>query len=635
MISKQYFETTFSLETARALQTWADNNIIVQGVGDYAMEVSYAENGGSVMFAETEMTGMTMGEDYSVRIYMEDIYSNAFRIFINDVPNDNTNPILQLGWVSTPGWVDGNFTATAETMYLAIGDDVPNVGVYSISDNITVKDTAGTNFVTNGTFEGNDTTGWYGQDVNTVISVHSYVAQPPVDNDYLEPVNIPPYDENNPAHGLITTSNGRFTNGFINTASIQHFYIEPGNYSGMGSLAITQSGTASQRKSLSLHNGNDTHPGKLSSAQCAIYDIYLNTASYWDVDRYFTNTVGGSDTQGGYNIRLGNGAKFNTFNRGYLVAFGSVIVFNQCHNNTFQSSRYADQSDPGYDGSVAIQIAPWGATYGQIHNTKVINCEFYNCNDGFQIVRAPAGSGPEYQDHNAEGTIVDSCKFYKDIPYMENAFDIKAGSDSATNPVIISNNIMWGYFEHPDYVPGGYLPGFQAIVVHLEPHNVHIINNVFYDNETALGVGAADPVYGFTYGMVDGKINGNIFYKCGEVGDTDRYPMKVSSVVDTNMDGNYIIDTVSDYDSYLYNNIGTSTMSDTKVSNPLGGTIDWKLNATYPNSATFTTSLTSSALTDNSAFTDFVFIWNEFTNSPETITWAKILDPNGSIVSPV
>ncbi len=58
---------------------------------------------------------------------------------------------------------------------------------------------------------------------------------------------------------------------------------------------------------------------------------------------------------------------------------------------------------------VCISLINWGSDYYEIKNTKVINNEFVNQNDGFQSNRSPKYSNAEgrYQDANVEGTIID------------------------------------------------------------------------------------------------------------------------------------------------------------------------------------------------------------------------------------
>lgn len=454
-------------------------------------------------------------------------------------------------------------------------------------------------------------------------------TEPETSNPYLEPVNLPKCDANNPEVQFIR-NNADWSK--INSSK-RIFCVSPGDYRSLGSIKLTTSGTATKRRYIVLNNGNDTHPGKLNTDELAIFDLLIDGADYWTIDRYYANRAGGADTQGGYNVRFKNGASYNIFNRGYMTHFGSLIIFDLCHNNTVQNSRFSEQNDPGYDGGVAVQIAAWGAKFGQIHNTKVINNEFYNCNDGFQIVRRPLNDGTgKYQDFNAEGTILDSNKFYKDVPYMENAFDLQAGSKNQSNPIIISNNIMEGYKRHPDYVPGPYPAGQSAIMLHYEPHYVRIYDNVFFDCAKSIDTGAGTQSFGFPYAVSESKIYNNIMASCGDK-KYGLHPIHASSIRNADFHDNYIINPRNKV-AYLHSNKTNSFFRNTKVVNPFNGVIEFFVRDGFQNDAQFTTSMGTTVEVDGSAYTDFVYIRDAFTNSPQTITYAKILDPNGSIVSP-
>jgi hypothetical protein len=94
---------------------------------------------------------------------------------------------------------------------------------------------------------------------------------------------------------------------------------------------------------------------------------------------------------------------------------------------------------------------------GYVLNTKILNNEIRNCNDGIMPLRFPS------QGHhvNYPGTLIDGNHIYVDTDvytdgngkhkadglwaWTENAIDLKAGSDDPDNPMIITNNILWGY----------------------------------------------------------------------------------------------------------------------------------------------------------------------------------------------
>ncbi|WP_415407813.1 hypothetical protein ACLHDG_04590 [Sulfurovum sp. CS9] len=437
---------------------------------------------------------------------------------------------------------------------------------------------------------------------------------------YLEPVNLPKCDANNPEVQFIRNNADWQT---INSSSKRIFCVSPGNYKSLGNIKLTANGTAEKRRYIILNNGNDTHPGKLNDSELANYKLKFK-ASYWTVDRCAIIN------DGGYVVTMETGASYNILNRMYTRDVGSsVSIRDNAHNNTIQNSRFEDQRDPGYDGSVCIQIQAWGTNYFQVHNTKVINNEFYNQNDGFQIVRgAVSNYRTAYQDGNAEGTIVDSNHFYKDVPYMENAIDIKCGSDNPNNPVIISNNYMWGYRQHPDYVPGSYGPGVSAIQGHYSPKNIHIINNVFFDCETAINIGSNGPSTGFDKGFIGSVIKNNLIYDCGG-GTRTRYPLKFSSMRDTDMSHNSFVN--NHYKYYAFLAFNGASMQETYFRNNdiCGESSEWS-EEKYINSnhSAFINSLSSNTNCAKIYNKDLVFTADKFTNNPRVITLENAIEDN-------
>ncbi len=143
--------------------------------GDYGMKISYY--GADEMFAETELTGLTVDETYTVTLYVKEATTNAFRVRINTLANNNSSMVEEI----TYGLGDRvfTFTATSTTMYLAIGDDVASATIYSIVDNIEVL-VGGSNAVVNGTFENGNTTGWYAQNDNAELTIHEYSSDVPI-----------------------------------------------------------------------------------------------------------------------------------------------------------------------------------------------------------------------------------------------------------------------------------------------------------------------------------------------------------------------------------------------------------------------------------------------------------------------
>lgn len=460
-------------------------------------------------------------------------------------------------------------------------------------------------------------------------------------NPYLEVFTIPEYT-GAPDQFLIETNSDW---SHINDSQYTNFYVTAGNYKSLGNITLNVSGTESKRRTISLYDPSnhtdDRHPAKMLDSEVAQYLLHFAAAEWWVVDRMCC--FDGAS----YVIKMYEGSEHNVINRMHTKHVShSVTVMHTAHNNTFQNGRFDNMTDypDGYDGPVCIQLATWDTHYGQIWNTKIINNEFYNQNDGVQLVRGPVdGYTTLYQDNNFEGTIIDSNKFTKDIAFMENAMDFKCGSDNPNNPVIVSNNVMWGYNRHPDYIwdpdnPNSYPPGITAIVCHHNPKNVHFIDNIFFDNYVGLGAGAGDgDATGFYLSLIDSRVNNNIFYDSGNIA-YDEQPFQISSHKNTNADGNYIIaPRIEDviYTHSSYDSPAQNSLAETKIVAPLNGTWDIVGDNIVPWTTTYAASLATTYEMDRTNFTDYKFTWGAFGNTPEVITLTQVLDPNGTIVSPL
>ena len=507
-----YGSETFSLSAIQAIDEKAKYQLLPTDRGTYGMQVSSVSDG--EYFVETEITGLAAGKTYTLNFEFVDILSNSFRVYINPTANDNSNPIVEEGWGK--GKRSITFVAPQDTIYFACGDlNGITSTTYLVLDNVSLKDN-GTELVLNGTFE-TDMSGWYSQNTNSTIAQYEYA--PVGDNPYFEPINIPDYDSNNSTHYLITNSSGW---NEINNSAYQHFYVQPGANTS-GTVTITASGTSLARKSISLHNGNDTHPGKLPMdySNLAAVSLYFNGASYWDIDRMSYLDAGVSNVW-----EFVGGSSFNTLNRCFTYNNArSVRVLDACNNNTIQRCRFGSMTLGSRKSDMtAIEALPEISETMEIKNLKLIANEIVNANDPFQSVTYWSDEAP---DLNGEGLIIDSNHFYitddlytdcEGVPdttgwcsYSENAVDLKFGSSNPDNPVIITNNHFWGYrmADNTDsYVEdmGG------ALVVHYGIKNTIMENNVIFDSNMAFSSG--DP-RGYDYGIGgNSTFKNNLIYQC-------------------------------------------------------------------------------------------------------------------------
>ena len=254
----------------------------------------------------------------------------------------------------------------------------------------------------------------------------------------------------------------------------------------------------------------------------------------------------------------------------------------------------------------------------------------------------------EFAYVNYEGTIVDNNHFYIDntiytdcnghhdphgnCAYAENGIDLKAGSANPNNPMIISNNKMWG-FRKSDKT-NSYLddPG-DAMVAHYGIYNTIIKNNVAFDSTVGLAV-AAPATNEFS--MADSKIVNNIFSEIKKfsflLGDTNNILVKNNlikgmSPINPDVWG-------SQYWCYIYRskdiNISNNTVLNADDRSARMFNVE---NLTSEDNTYFSAlpgdlpSLTKDILSEDPStkYKDLVFTTDTFTNSPRKITVSNVL----------
>ncbi len=468
-----------------------------------------------------------------------------------------------------------------------------------------------------------------------VLAISAFYAQ----STYEEPVNIPPYDPNNPDMMLIQ-SNADWSH--INDANIHYFYVAPGDYSRAGlsdddyRVLITQSGTPAQKRYIALYNGNNLHPGKLDRSQLAKVGFTLRNADYWVIDRmaYWERTDG-------LIAIVFEGASHNIINR-YLadnVAGGMIYLFAYSNDNVIQNCRV--QKDNLYLNLDRAAIALQGDNNMPVINNKIINNEVYNFVDGFQAVTDKG----EHPDHffDYQGTVVDNNVFYidqaiytdcnghpdpnGDCAYAENAIDLKSGSENANNPFLVTNNVMWGY-RWADGTNSDLDDVGSAIVVHYNVNNTVISGNVIFDADRAMTVGgrANGPAWR------NSEFSNNIIYQTHDIA------IKVYDSEDIVFEGNLLkevcLDTVWKNTAFIdCNNItvrndlrvdtydtagvrsdnSSVSASDNGYYNSLPGDIQSPSDTIYTSDPT-------------AAYDDLTIETDRFTNHPFTITLPRVVN---------
>jgi len=348
-------------------------------------------------------------------------------------------------------------------------------------------------------------------------------------NQYKEKVVIPKYNPNDRSHVLITPSNGKWNRYVLNDPNKKHFYVTPGKYP--IKINLTRSGTKESRRTLSLYNGNDTHPAALPMNQVADVRFYFNGASYWTVDRManFNETLFGS-------MVFLKKAAHNIINRIYIknYSFG-IIIHPFCHYNTIQNSYLDHMTHAGrMADNVGIALANNRVKGTRTEGTKIINNDIRNANDGIQLVVSSNTTDVQYPN-----TIIDSNRIWMDGDiytngdysvngynrsgkYMigENAMDLKTGSNDPAKPVIVTNNIIWGY-QRVDKTGGGFFSGGAgtAVVLHYGVYNIKINDNIIADSQRALAISALEK--SIPYSAKNLEFKNNILYNLNTINPTD------------------------------------------------------------------------------------------------------------------
>lgn len=445
-------------------------------------------------------------------------------------------------------------------------------------------------------------------DSTTTTPVASY----PYEQDYgeyaVKSITLPTCDASNAKVQFIETLADW---GTINSSTKSIFCVKPGYYqnSNGAAIQITASGTADNPRYIILDNGNDTHPASLSESALANVDIEFNNANYWVVDR-----MASIGTQNVYDAPLlFKNATNIVINREFIDGSSGGIIFrNGCHDNTVQNSRIQNMSETGLKADrVGIELAP-RETANEITGTQILYNEIYNCNDGFQAVWRSgttsnyAGTVVYGNDISVDSNIYTDCSGNFNVngecSYSENGVDIKAGSDSADNPMIIKNNRLWG-FRPSDTTNSNLADPGAALVVHYGVKNISIDDNIIFD--TTRGIVIADKNV-FDYALTSSQVTGNI------LSNTYSYPISLEDAVSIALSENVVING-SDRPWLTLNRCDYISVKDHKIVNSndtLNSVSSTNIDAS--NNQYFAT-------VDAAGIGSVAFTTNKFSTTPETI----------------
>lgn len=466
--------------------------------------------------------------------------------------------------------------------------------------------------------------------VDTATQPPSSGTLPEATSSYLKSVDLPVCDASNPEVHFIQNTADWST---INSSSKRIFCVSPGDYRALNNIKLTASGTAEKKRYIILNNGNNIHPAKLDQNELANFALQFSEASYWIIDR-----AASIDHNLPYSFQLRANSTNNVFNRIFTDnIITSIALNNAANNNTIQNSRFQNMTHTGriYDNP-AISFFDWNSNSWSIKNTKILNNEIVNTNDGIQTVLSKQSDG-NYQSGNVEGTIIDGNDIYIDstlytnargeynpngtYAYAENAIDLKAGSINASNPMIITNNHFWGFRKSDS--TNSYLsdPGY-AIVAHYGIGNTKLNDNVIFDSNSGIGLGDKQNA---SWAMYNSEIKRNIIKDCGTlpgVGGTN-YALHITESNNINITNNVIINARNAYlqlstngsGMLVTNNIGINSPDDMVLTNNTGGI--------YTDNSNEYTTGEAAGYTE-----DYSFTTDKFTNSPRVITLPNTVKAN-------
>ena len=451
---------------------------------------------------------------------------------------------------------------------------------------------------------------------------------------YLEEVTLPECDANNPEVQFIKTNTDWST---INNSSKRIFCVSPGDYRGAGKISLSAKGTSSSRRYIILNDGRETHPGKLqTSEQANVWLSFDGGGSYWTIDRMSAININSSSASVGQVYAFRNGATNNILNKlnfdDFIVA---VSIYHLCHNNTIQKCRVSNQKlSARKSDKPALNVATAGVNNCQVHNTKFIQNEIHNTLDGIQLVIVNV-TGTNY-----EGTIIDSNKIWQtsDIYYStgygttldpngmyswsENALDFKAASDNSSNPVIVTNNYMWGWRKQCASDGGGD-PG-TCVTIHNRMNNFIFENNIMFDSYSALE--SISPTNSMS-------IKNNIMYNCDKQPDTyNRDGVYLYYATNLKFENNTVINNNRGNGINLANNNSGLTFKNNLMinnNNVTGSTADVSGNYYYATS-TSKYSGTEGGGATNANMGDLTFSYDIYTSNPKQKTLIGVLTTSSS-----
>ena len=240
------------------------------------------------------------------------------------------------------------------------------------------------------------------------------------------------------------------------------FCVEPGNYSGVGTITITASGTAATPKVIQYYSDTDSGLSpfyQVDVDRARIPKITFNGADHWILTRLYSHSpTANTDNQ----ILAKNECSNLTFDQMFFNVNMNrqVQISSGCDDVTLQNSvlRNARSPNPNAVGNSCVSIKNWNGQTN-VDRVHVLGNEIYDCfSDGIHINhddRPNQTNGVQfvvednhiyitpylYTDGETPGSYDPTGKY----ACSENAIDVKITGESGQDISRITRNVMWGF----------------------------------------------------------------------------------------------------------------------------------------------------------------------------------------------
>jgi hypothetical protein len=305
----------------------------------------------------------------------------------------------------------------------------------------------------------------------------------------------------------------------INNSKYQVFCVEPGDYSAVGEITLTASGTQKNKRYLRhIDSGTkEGHPWRQKNAKRAILNRIEVKADYWVVDGLTVTDPKGTSEGALFDVKKSSDNIFNHLllehNDGTLYRVTDGSKKNTLQNSVLRYTKVENRQE-----NACVYIAA-NDPYGDTVDAHIVNNEIYDCaGDAIQVnhrnrskpKRGVIGMVLENNDMYITPNMYVDCKTGKKTSKgkcacAENAVDVKilrvnsTLSDSTLSKII--HNRMWGY-QSTTNLPkekGGLCEKTNdhyafALVFHYQYADFALVeDNLIFDSENGIWLAKSGP----------------------------------------------------------------------------------------------------------------------------------------------